>query len=399
MKTHNVRHPEGVMLLVVCAAAAVWVAVTRSIPTSFELFRAMLLVGLFFLIRLFFMKNIPSPTGSGAIVMGIGIFINGAIVHFPLLNKEFARPLTLILFLLLVFIAGSYLMEVTRGKIFQMHFANPIGSFAVGTWIAGTSVCGIALSQRLPEWRPLVQLLVIGNIVLWLYFVYRAVKNFCQLFTTQSWRKVHGVLLLSTVSTQSLVIVWKAAFGTSVFYRTAAPWMILLGVLFYLISFYLIMRRYSHEVKDIELDKGWFNTNCIIHGAMSITGLASAVSAVVQPRLILLIWLWVLFWFVIVEVIELARAFKRTRLYGFVDGMLVYDPTQWSRNFTFGMLYAFTLNFDIFESVAADSLLHLLHKGILDYFAWVVFILLLLEILVFFRDRLSSVVPAPTSMP
>ena len=110
------------------------------------------------------MKNIPSPTGSGAIVMGIGIFINGAIVQFSFLNKELARPFALILFLLLVFIAASYIMDVVKKRMFKTHFANPIGSFAVGTWIAGTSVCGIALCQRMPEWKPLVQLLVIGNV-------------------------------------------------------------------------------------------------------------------------------------------------------------------------------------------------------------------------------------------
>ena len=389
IKISDVRRPEGVTMLVLCNAASVWVALTDSIPVSLELLRAILLAGLFLLIRHLFIKNIPSPTGSGAIVMGIGIFINGATLHFTWLNNEVARPLALILFLLWLYIASSYIMDAVKGRIFEIHFANPIGSFAVGTWIAGTSVCGIALCQRLPEWKPLVQLLVFGNISLWLYFIYRAVRNFVQLFTTESWHNVHGVLLLSTVSTQSLVIVWKVAFGTSHFYQLVAPWVILLGVLFYFACFTLIVRRYAHEGSALDLDKGWFNTNCIIHGAMSITGLASAVCGVIQPRLILLIWLWVLFWFVVVELIEIARAVKRIRLYGFMDGLLVYDPTQWSRNFTFGMLYAFTLNFDLVESVAAGSSLLWLHKGILDYFSWVVLILLLLEILVFFRDRLS----------
>jgi len=382
---------KGAMIFCLCVGIVVWVALTGVLSTSFELLRALLLAGLFLLIRSLFMKNIPSPTGSGAIVMGIGIFINGAIVQFSFLNKELAPSLTLILFLVLVFIAGSYGMDVVKGKLFQAHFANPVGSFAVGTWVAGTSVCGIALCQRLPDWQPFVQLLVIGNIGLWLCFVYRAVQNLRRFFTTESWRKVHGVLLLSTVSTQSLVIVWKAAFGTSVSYRLAAPWVIVLGVLFYLVSFSLIARRYASEGRTIDLDKGWFNTNCIIHGAMSITGLASAVCGVVPANLILMVWLWVLFWFVVVEIIEIGRAVKRTRLHGFADGLLIYDPTQWSRNFTFGMLYAFTLNFDISQSAAANSFLRPLHGAMIHYFAWVVLVLLLFEIFVFFRDRLTPV--------
>ena len=127
---------------------------------------------------------------------------------------------------------------------------------------------------------------------------------------------------------------------------------------------------------------------------MSITGLASVGSGVVPPNLILLVWLWAITWFVIVEFVEIARAMKRTRLYGFAEGLLIYDPTQWSRNFTFGMLYAFTLNFDLAGSAAAGSFLLLLHEAILRYFAWIVLVLLLVEIFVFFRDRLGPDVSA-----
>ncbi len=397
--TLNIRRLKGATNFAVCVGIVAWVALAGVLSTSYELLRISLLAALFLLIRLLFMKNIPSPTGSGAIVMGIGIFINGAIIQFFSLNKELARPFALILFIFLVFIAASYIRDVVKRRIFKVHFSNPIGSFAVGTWIAGTSVCGIALCQRLPDWKPLVQILVIGNIGLWIYFVYRMLRNFLHLFSGEAWQKVHGVLLLSTVSTQSLVIVWKAAFGTSGFYRLAAPWMILLGVFFYLVCFYLIMRRYVFEGKRIDLDKGWFNTNCIIHGAMSITGLASAVCGVVSVNLILLIWLWVISWFIIIEIIEIIRAVKRIKLYGFADALLVYDPTQWSRNFTFGMLYAFTLNFDLAKSVAADSFLQSLHNGVLHYFSWVVLLLLLTEILVFFRDRLTPVASTIESKP
>lgn len=394
MKTMDARRPQGATVLAACAGAAGWLAVTGAIPASLEAVRAALLAGLFLAIRLLFMKNIASPTGSGAIAMAIGIFVNGAIVYFPLLDRELARSLAVVLFILLLFIAGSYLRDAVQGQIFKMHFANPIASFAVGTWIAGTSVCGVALCQRVPEWKLLVQFLVIGNIGLWLYFVYRVVGNYFQLLAAGSWRNVHGVLFLATVSTQSLVIVWKAAFGESQWYLGVSPWVILLGVIFYFVSFSFVLCRYASEGAAFDLDKGWFNTNCIAHGAMSITGLASAVSGAVPARLTLLIWLWAVAWFLIVEVVEIARAVKRTRTHGLLDGLLVYDPSQWSRNFTFGMLYAFTLKFDPAGSVAAGSWLLPLHDAILRYFAWVVLLLLLTEIFVFFRDRLSPSISA-----
>ncbi len=386
-------------MFVACAAAALWVSVTGWIATPLEILRVAVLFCLFLAIKLFFMKKVSSPTGSGAIVMAIGIFINGAIVHFPYLNKVFAPSFAMILFLLFIFIAYSYLVDTLQGRVFKMHFDNHVGMFAVGTWIAGTSVCGIALCQRLPEWRLLVKILVVGNIGLWFYFVYRAAVSFLHFFSAEAWRKVHGVLFLSTVSTQSLVIVWKVAFGTSTAYALVAPWVITFGIFLYFVSFYLILRRYVHEGSEIDLDKGWFNTNCITHGAMSITGLASAVSGVVPADLTLLIWLWAISWFVIIEAIEIARVVKRTNLHGLVDGLMVYDPTQWSRNFTFGMLYAFTLNFHISQSSAANTWLIPLHQAVLRYFAWVVLILLVLEILIFLRDRLSPMISATGSTP
>jgi hypothetical protein len=370
------------------AAAALWLGLTPWFASPFEILRTGLLFLLFLVIRSCCMKRIASPTGSGAIVMAIGIFINGAIGHFSSLNHDFAQVLTIGLFLGFLFIAFSYAADAWKKRIFVAHFENHLGRFAVGTWIAGTSVCGVALCQRLPDWRPLVQFVVIGNIALWLYFVTKVLGSFLE-FARGAWRKVHGVLFLSTVSTQSLVIVWKAAFGAGRGYALFAPWLISLGLVFYVLSFVLILRRYIHDGSGIDLDSGWFNTNCITHGAMSITGLASAVSGLVPPNLILLIWLWAVSWFIVIESIEIARAVRRVSLHGWAGGLLIYDPSQWSRNFTFGMLYAFTLNFDIAKNSAAASFLVVLQQVILRYFAWIVLILLLLEIFIFLRDRLS----------
>lgn len=387
----ELKRSMNIVLFVTGVALVIVVALTDTLADPFELPRVAILAGLFLAIHRYYFKNLSSPTGSGAIVMAIGIFINGAIVSFPHLHQEYARPLSIVLFLLLVFIAASYVIDLIRGVAFEKHFAQPIGRFAVGTWIAGISVCGVALSQRLPEWKPLVQVMVIGAIGLWLVYLFYIVQSFFRFLARDpgSSQKVHGVLLLSTVSTQSLVIVWKAAFGVSAAYLLVAPWVIFLGIFSYGVSFFLIVRRYASDWASIDLDKDWFNTNCIVHGAMSISGLASVVSGVVPADLTLLIWLWVISWFVIIESIEVLRALERSKRYGWAKGLLVYDPTQWSRNFTFGMLYAFTMQYDLSQSVAADSLLLFLHRALLDFFGWIVLAFLLVEVFVFLRDRLS----------
>jgi hypothetical protein len=390
----DIRQSKTIALFVGCAAVIFWVAVTEAIPASWEMLRFGLLAALFLVSRILFFRNIASPTPSGAIVMAIGIFINGAIMAFSTLDA-LARSFTLVLLVLFLFILASYVLDLIRGRVYTAHFADTVGRFAVGTWIAGTSVCGVALCQRLPEWKPLVQVMVVGNIGLWLYFVFRALQSFLQLLPAASKHNVHGVLFLSTVSTQSLVIVWKAAFGESSAYLLIAPWAIGLGVVLYCISFYLIARRYVRQADDFDVDRDWFNTNCITHGAMSITGLASVVSGVVPTNFILLIWLWTISWFLIIETIEVVRAVKRVSRHGLAGGVLVYDPTQWSRNFTFGMLYAFTMNVDLGQTSGAGSLLLSVHHTLISFFPWVVLVVLLIEIAVFLCDRLSPVAASP----
>ncbi|MFV0437917.1 MAG: hypothetical protein ACK5PS_11090 [Desulfopila sp.] len=388
----RIKQAESAVLFVACVAAICWACLTDWLAAPLALPRLAVLFLLLGLVRIFFLRKIPAPTSSGAIVMAIGIFVNGAIAHFPVLNEKFGPSLALILFILLIFIASSYLADLLQKRLFSNHLASHLGRFAVGTWIAGISVCGIALCQRLPGWRPVVQLMVLGNLALWLLFIVWAIDSLRHFFLSDQWQQVHGVLLLSTVSSQSLVIAWKAAFGTSAAYRLVAPAMLGFGTLLYILSLALICRRYLHQGRSIDLDRDWYNTNCIIHGAMSITGLASAVSGVIPDNITLLVWLWVILWFLLVESVELARALLRLRRYGFSEGLCRYDPSQWSRNFTFGMLYAFTGTFDITGSIGAGTVLVPLHQLILRYFAWVVLAMLLLEILLFLRARLSPAI-------
>ena len=49
--------------------------------------------------------------------------------------------------------------------------------------------------------------------------------------------------------------------------------------------------------------------------------------------------------FLVIEGIEVLRAIARVRHHGVGLGLLSYDVSQGSRNFTFGMFYAFTLQF------------------------------------------------------
>ncbi|HEX7057296.1 MAG TPA: hypothetical protein VF260_08910, partial [Bacilli bacterium] len=149
----------------------------------------------------------------------------------------------------------------------------------------------------------------------------------------------------------------------------------------------LVARRYL-AVSRWNVADDWQNTNCIIHGAMSITGLASVLSGAVGGGIVLTIWLWVLFWFVIVESVEIWRIGARTRKYGLAGAIGVYNVTQWSRNFTFGMLYAFTMFFDLGKTrYGGIPFLMRLHEGVLAAGKWVVLFFLVYEIVLFLRAQ------------
>jgi hypothetical protein len=87
--------------------------------------------------------------------------------------------------------------------------------------------------------------------------------------------------------------------------------------------------------------------------------------------------------FVAVEAVELARLATRVRRFGWRRAVLVYDPSQWARNFTVGMFYAFTLAFaERYPLDAAHPALDTLRRGVLSYGAYVVLALLLVELVV-----------------
>lgn len=341
-----------------------------------------LLFLIFLIIKKFALKPVPSDTASGAIVMGCGIFINGAMNNIPILQRNAGKIFTTSLLIIWIFIAASYVNSIINRTIKERHIKDPIKSFAVGTWVAGTSVCGIAVSQRLPQLALFTRILFFGNVILWLFYMGICLKNYKVIFGEALYNKVHGVLLLSTVSTQSIVVLGNTVFDGRYPKLTSAIF-IYFGIALYILAFMLIMKKYLFS-KGLNLEDDWTNTNCILHGAMSITGLASVVSKAINYNLVLFIWIWILVWFIIVELIEILRAFKRINKYGFIKGVAVYNVTQWSRIFTFGMLYTFTMKFNLKLPTISSKYLFSIQHIILNSGTWVMVFILIYEGILFF---------------
>ncbi|WP_238883782.1 hypothetical protein [Clostridium sp. YIM B02551] len=351
-----------------------------------------LLFLIFFIIKILLLKSTPSETAAGAIVMGCGIFINGAMKNIPLLENKAGKILTTSLLIIWIFIAASFIESAIKKTINEIHFKGAIKSFGVGTWVAGTSVCGIAIFQRIHELDTFARVMFWGNLALWALYLAICIRNYGAIFGQGLYSKVHGILLLSTVSTQSIVVFGNTIFGEK-FPKLVSSSLIYLGIALYILAFILIIRKYFFS-KEWNLEDGWTNTNCILHGAMSITGLASAVSGAINYNLVLFIWLWILLWFIIVEFIEVLRAIKRVNKYGFIKGVAVYNVTQWSRIFTFGMLYTFTMKFNLSLPTLTSKFLFSIQNFILRSGTWIMVLILLYEGVLYFiyqsKNRLGK---------
>src|SRR5690606_4437934 len=163
---------------------------------------------------------------------------------------------------------------------FDQHFASPVGRFAVGTWVAATAVLARMILLGIPEWRPVAGLLGVLAAALWIGFFALVVQSISAVATRSTAAPVPGVILLSTVSTQALSLAIMDLFPTQPHMQGVAVGLIVVGLLLYCACVAVVVR--SHLVSaSWTLKDDWNNTNCMLHGAMSITGLALVVSGAV----------------------------------------------------------------------------------------------------------------------
>ncbi len=314
-----------------------------------------------------------------------GIFVIAALGALPV--PEFiGRVLVLELLVVLGYLAYSYLRSAFEGRLGRI-IRQPTSAFAVGTWVAGSAVLGRALVEVLPEWRAAAVALWAVAVLVWIFYLSLLPGAFRAAFDRSAGGfPATGVVLLSVVSTQSLVVSGDAVLPGGLPELVSAA-LTVCGYGFYALGLVLISRRYLFR-SDWSLADDWDDSNCILHGAMSITGLALVQTDVFSDGLATATWIWALAFFVFVEGVEVARAFVRVRGYGLRDGLFTYYAPQWSRNFTFGMFYAFTLQ--LYQSDTAAAWTAGLQGVIVTYGQYLVAALLLAEIGLFFYDRLKS---------
>ncbi|TMU85156.1 hypothetical protein FGG79_14845 [Bacillus sp. BHET2] len=310
---------------------------------------------------------------SGAVIMALGIFLFAAIDAFTWINHTIGKILVVTLIVLAAIIYKSLFKQLFNKPFSYALICNPVHSFVIGSWVAGISVLSNVVVKYFPGMSVGAQAVMLINTLLWLVFMATCFYHFKEMMKRPTAYSTHGIVLLSTVATQSLVIFWVKVFSFS---EGLLIGVMSLGILFYLIGMTLIVLRYVRGYPWTIIDD-WPSTNCIIHGALSITGLAIVSSQMLSGMVMMIFWSFVFVLLIGVESLEMVRAVKRIQKLGWKKGIFTYHVSQWSRNFTFGMFYAFTLT--MHDNPYYLNAFYDFHRDFLHFWAWIVLLFLLTE--------------------
>lgn len=333
------------------------------------------------IVRSRFNKKKYSVTSAGSIVMAIGIFSLAALQKLPFYTQFIAKLITLELSIIWLYIIASYLISYFK-KDFFIHMSRISNQFYIGTWIAANVTFGILFLQEFSSWHMIIFILALLTALLWVWYIYLVFNNFSKM--NREFYNAHmGNVLLATVSTQAIVLLFHLVTSDKmpmIIYQTL--W--LLGSVFYIVGLFFIMRYHFHSSNRKNI-MYWDNTNCIIHGAASITGLAGLITHAIPLVVVILIWIWASFLFLLIEGMSVAKMVKRIKIGGISRGILKYNISQWTRNFTYGMYYAFSLG--LYESQSFEN--NFLNF-VVNYGQYIVLIFLIIEIIIFFRNKVSK---------
>lgn len=333
------------------------------------------------------LKKITVKTSTMAIVMAMGITTQGPLTNYfgsAFFLMGYGKFISVIVFSLWISFLLSFLVSLFKKTFKENHYLDPINRFGIGTWVAGTSICGILLDKHFHDFIIVSKVLTFSNLCLWIIYIAISIKTLIHFQNEQLIKRAHGILLLTTVSTQSLVLLLNTDF--SPIPKVINLSLIVFGVMFYCFNVFFIIKRYWNKSFTRDLATQWNNTNCILHGALSITGLACVTSKTMNDQVITIIWLCATAMFVMVECIEICRIFKRIKLFGLRKGIFIYDVSQWSRLFTFAMFYTFTSSF----LSPPFFILKIIQNLIIMSGIWGVLALVLIEIFILLSNNVSK---------
>lgn len=348
-----------------------WVHWTSLSHSPFALFAILFLFSYGIYHRYF--RFITPVAESGSLVMALGI---AAIACLPQFNFSSFMLLVSALLLLIVWLfIAVRLLQINLRQ--ELVLANWSQRFSVGTWVAATVIVVLFVDQVESTLHGFIVFLGMIAVIIYLGY-WRIILAFTKTCIRKRCHvKVDGTLLLAVIATQAMVLLLGELFrdDLSLYIYQA---LILLGIFFYFCALILIL-RYFLVIRHATFVAVWPNANHIIYGALAITGVAMLRTDAFSISILTVLWWLCAFLLFIMMIIDIARLVIRLRLKGWRKGVFVYTTSQWARNFTVGMFYTFTFEYDNLSYSG-----NVLTEAIAHYGQYAVVLLLIIELMIAF---------------
>jgi hypothetical protein len=327
-----------------------------------------------------YLRGTYSTTSAAGAVMALGIFVLSVLPYLPADFLLFRPYLTLELIIIWLFIAESYLQCYLQ-KHFYIHTRHIQNRINMGTWVVSTAILSLVWLKSFPEVEEISLLLAFVAFGIWIEYMRIMLGDLNVIARNPVSLKLNGNIFLLTVSTQSIAIL------TSTILHDWLPVaimviLILLGYFYYGVCLILSMRHYLQlRLRHVVLE--WAHSNSMLHGALSISGIACIRAGVVDNTVIISTWIAAVLLFILVESIAFLRLLFNIHKKGFQAAVWKYDISQWSRSFTYGLFYAFTILIERVQPIAWKPVTFF----IIQYGKYVVLLLLLIEVTLFFQAK------------
>lgn len=316
-------------------------------------------------------KNVTPTLASGSIVMALGVF-----ALYVLRNLNF--PYSMMLYVTLeILIIGLYIGLILTQAILddEIQLKETSDELALGTWVVGIVFIILLLNQIEHTLLGFIALLSIIGFSLTTYYFIILGRWYWIYFKKQTQLQVNGLILLITVSLQSIAILLATLFQDSISNYIFQA-IIFAGLLFYVLGIFCLF-HYLFVSRSKHFAVSWSNENAINYGALSVTGLAMIVTNAFPDYMVIITWYLTLIIFILSESLDLIRLMLRFSKKDFYQAVCIYHSSHWMRLFALGVFYAFN-SFYLEYNYSINPIA----KFIVDYGQYVIACLLLFEMII-----------------
>ena len=310
-------------------------------------------------------RHVQLHTGFMAVVMTLGI-LNFGVLELPKYHSIFNGLIYYVTFLLWVTFWFHILVCIWKRTFIQKHTAASTNRFTIGTWVAGNSIMIVLTHHMFDSHHGWISFMAALNVGLWIAFIVMSIVTLGKGITEWRATSLHGNLFLTTVSSQSVAIMLLTIFPQTPILLIVT--IIMMGLIFYAISFLFITSHFSFS--------NWNATNCIFHGALSISGVTLMLSGLWPMENLVMLWLVTLIVFIIIEAAEITVLVKQLTKENPFQVIFSSNISHWSRLFTFCMFFTFTHLLSFSSPLMRDA-----SDNLLSALGAVIFALLILELI------------------